>query len=337
MRSIQTIVGFLGGFALLGWAASSASAQDTAPPATRAETRVEASEDPAVAGAAAGDRPPQFALKSYGGHGFETDFSDRDGSMSLNWAGVEFSAIFAVGERDNIGLTLNAEQAWYDFEGLSISNAALGPSPVEELWGDVRTVGTTVSWFRKIDERWSSFISGQVESSGEDGAAFEDTLTFGGTAAFTYQLNDSLELGAGLVVMSRLEDNALIIPMPIVGWQIDERWKLATDFDFDRDGVGVKLSYELTEAITLGAKGGFLSRDFRLSEDNAASEGVGRHGGLPVRLSVDWQFAPWGTLWVWGGYLFAQELELDTRSGDEIGKFDMDASPMVGVGLSLEF
>lgn len=281
------------------------------------------------------NRSPQATLDFFGGHAFETDFSDQPGSMSVSRAGVDFSALFPVAERNSIGIGLNAEQAWYDFSDLSLASPALSPSPTSELWDDVRTMAATLSWFSRVDEQWSYFASAQIQSSGEEGADFGDSLTYGGAVAFTYQASESLAIGAGVAVTSQLEDDALIIPIPSLRWQIDPKWLLASNLD--HDGVGLELSYAFTESLTLGFKGGFFTRDFRLADDNAASEGVGRHQGVPLRLSLDWQFAPQGTLWVSGGYIVAQELELDTRNGDEIANLDVDASPMIGVGVSLRF
>lgn len=284
-----------------------------------------------------GPRGPQVTLDVYGGHVFETDLTDDDGSMSLSLTGANLSVLFPINERHSIGVGFKAEQLWYEFSDLNFSNAALGPVPVDELWDDVRSFELSVSWMHQIDESWSVFASGQVQSAGEDGAEFGDTLTFGGLGAFNYKFSDSLELGAGIVVTTRLEDDATILPIPSVRWQINEKWLLTTDVDIDLDSVGLKLSYQLTESVSLGLKGGFSSREFRLSEDNAARNGIGRHEGLPVRLSVDWQFAPRGKLWVSGGYMFGQQLELDAENGDEIGDFDVDGAPMFGAGLSWEF
>lgn len=251
--------------------------------------------------------------------------------MSLSLAGADLSVMVPIDERNMIALGFEAEQAWYDFSDLSLTNPQLSSTPVDKLWDDVRSFETSLAWFHTLDDSWSFFVSGQVQSAGEDGASFEDTLTFGGIVAASYRLSDSLEIGLGVIAMSQLEDDVMVLPIPSVRWQIDEKWLLATE------GLGLKLSYQLNDTVTLSADGGFWSRNFRLSEDNAASEGIGRHQGFPVRLTLDWQFLSQGRLWVSGGYMFGQELELDTKDGNEIGSFDIDGAPMIGVGFSWEF
>jgi hypothetical protein len=281
------------------------------------------------------NRKPQATLEFYAGHAFESDFSDQPGSMSVSRAGVDFSALFPVTETGSIGFGLNADQSWYDFSDFSLASPALAISPTSQPWDDIRSVAATISWFSKINEEWSYFVSGQVQSSGEEGANFEDTLTYGGALAFTYQASESLAIGVGIAATTRLEESAFVIPIPSLRWQIDPKWLLASDLD--HDGVGLKLSYDICETLTIALKGGYFTRDFRLSDDNPAREGVGRHSGIPVRVSLDWNFAPQGTLWVAGGYIFGQELELNIQSGDEIVTLDVDASPMISGGLSFRF
>ena len=89
-------------------------------------------------------------------------------------------------------------------------------------------VGATFS--SQIDDEWGYFVGGSVLASPGEGASWGDAITGGGVAGFTYQLTDTLRIGAGVGVSSRLEDDARVIPIPSLEWQINEQWELQLTF-----------------------------------------------------------------------------------------------------------
>lgn len=280
---------------------------------------------------------PSARIEFYGGQSFEADFSNTPGTVSVGRAGVDFSSSFPVAERTRLGISANAEWIWYSFDNAaSLGPPVVPPAPTDKPWDTVRSYALSGNWFQRYDDRWSTLLALQVSASGEDGAKFGDALEFGGTFQAIYAVREGLALGLGVVASTRIEDNALVIPIPVVDWRFAQRWRLATDVD--HYSVGGSLSYEVSDDWSVGAKVGFHSRDFRLAEDNLlAPEGVGRHSAIPINLWAQWQFHPQGSLRLAAGYLLGQEYVLDNRDGDRIAKQDVDGAPFVNLSLTWSF
>lgn len=260
-----------------------------------------------------------------------TGSADLDtGEVSIARLDTAISTRTAIGDSSALSFRIGSEFSFYDF-------ADVGPFGVDGGMdsGARYTVGTTFS--SQIDDRWGYFVGGSVTASPGEGASWGDSITGGGVAGFTYQITDSLRVGAGIGISSRLEDDARFIPVPNIEWQIDEQWRLATT----SRGLGVRgleLSYDANEWLTLFALGGWASREYRLDDDGGpAPDGVLRDERVPLYIGATFKPADNVSIDVGVGGSVWSQFELLDSGGTEIA--DSDADPALGgwIGATVRF
>lgn len=267
-------------------------------------------------------------------HLFESDFEEGDGgadqgSVSVNRAAADLGFSIPVAENRFVDLGLGFERSWYSFD------RAIGFVPgVEEPWGDVNELGFSAVYRVGVNERWSYFVGGLLDLSGEDGADAGDSLTYGGLLGVGYAASERLRLGLGVLVSSRLEEDVRVLPLPSVDWTISESLRL----NIGGNRAGAELAWTMSESLTLALEGAWESREFRLEDENpAAPEGVVDDQRVPVGLALTWSPSRNMTLVARGGYMLWQEYELRDRGGDKIREIESDAAPYLGASLRIAF
>lgn len=269
------------------------------------------------------------SLSLYGGHIFSHDLDDG-GDVAITRAGAKASVTFPIATRNAFTVSLGAEGSWYDFSnttGFGAGNA--------EPWEDIRIYTLEASYFASLNDRWSLILGASIESGMEEGADFNDSLTYTGILGATYSVSKSLSLGLGAYFGTRLEDDAYIFPIPFIQWQIDEKWRLGSRPS--TRGGRFALSYQATETVAVFAFAGFESRDFRLDNEGANADGIGRDRRIPVGLGVDWSPNPQISVDVIAGVDAWSQYTLDDSDGDEISEQDGEVAPFIGAQIAFQF
>lgn len=274
--------------------------------------------------------PPTAELSLSGQHNFASDFSDAEGEVAVSRAAADVGMTFATSQRGRLTVGLGAERSMYSFD-----NATGFVSGSDEPWDDIMTAQASLRFSRQHDGAWSYFAGVDITSSAQDSAEFSDSLTYGGAVGVMYGESRSLRYGVALGVHTRLEDDASVFPIPIVAWQFDERWTLASGPR--RGGGQVSLSYKAMDELELSLNVGFESRDFRLASDAPVTNGVGRDSRLPVSVAAKWKVHPQVTVSAEAGANFNQEFTLDDESGNRVNKLDADMGFFAGVGVTVSF
>lgn len=273
----------------------------------------------------------EAAFSLFSVHSFSADFSDAPGSVSATRAGVSLDMAFPLTKRTRLGVAVTGEESWYNFDGATGFVAG-----TDEPWETIRSLAIETSFSNEVNDRWGYTVAGIVQTSGEQGAEFDDSISYGGFAVVRYSWGEDLTLGAGLGVTTRLEDDALVIPIPFVHWKISERWSLSTSREASLGGLA--LNYRASDAWTFGLIGGYEFREFRLDDDGGVTSGdVGVHWGIPLALHADWRPYEQLEASAYLGVMFAQSMELQDPSGTEIADLDVDAAPIVGATLRFKF
>ncbi len=311
-------IGLAGSFAAI------ASAQPAAPTPSSAEIT---QEDAQARAQGNGARPWNAVLDLNLNHAFRADLSDGPGKVSVTRGNADLSVIGPIATQTSLLLKFGTEISSYDFKDAT-RFAASG-----EPWDTIHDFYISAGATHKFDERWSGIGVFRVRSSGESGADFGDTLTYGGFAGATYAFSETLRVGLSLGITTQLEDNVQVLPLPSVFWKIDERWTL--DFGSIR---GVSLAYQASDQWKLWGFFDYANRNFRLENDNAAApNGVGRDRSFNAAINATWSPTPRIDLTASAGYLFGQELILDNQNGDRIVKDDVDATPFLGITAEFKF
>ncbi|MCW5776322.1 MAG: hypothetical protein KIS87_07790 [Phycisphaeraceae bacterium] len=272
------------------------------------------------------DPPVRFRLEGGATFDASADLDESPGDVSVARIRSAFEADFRVDARSRFALQFSSEFSFYDFDGAT----GLVPgtdSPLDDTY-DYR-IGARYS--RSLEDGWGMFVGGDVRFSGEHGADAGDSVTGGGFGGVTYDVSDRLTLGIGLAVRTRLEDNARLIPIPVVDFRITDEWRLSTD------GPGLKLSYTPDHAYTIYLAGRWEAREFRLDEDGPLPGGVARDERVPIVLGATWK--PNDTITVDGfvGAVVWNEYEFINSAGTTIAETETDAHLTAGVQLTLKF
>jgi hypothetical protein len=280
-----------------------------------------------------------WTLDLEGVHSFDAKFEDADGGFDRTRLASRLAVLGPVSSQLLLGASFGVGASIYQFDG----QTGLLPGE-EEPWETVQTYSIGANAIILLDRQWRMFVSANLSSSGEGGATFEDTLTVGGTVAARYAVSETLILGAGVTVQTRLEDSLFVLPFPTVDWTLpfdEAKWRLVVGEA--RIGpsraAGFSLRYtpveELEFAAGVGAFG--LGGDFRLDEDGPVPGGVGRDTSVPALIGAEWRPNRTISINALVGVALMGELELTDSNGTRIGREDVDPAVVFGAGVSFSF
>ncbi len=273
--------------------------------------------------------PPPFSLSLIAGGEWTlpSDFDDADGDLSVSRLLGGLTASFNANDANRISITLAEELSFYD-----ISSSTLAPGGVDLVDSASQTT-LGASLVSRLSTDWTLITSISARISAEPGADLNDSLSIGGVAMGTYRVSDALDIGAGVLVRTRLEDDPLVIPIATIRWQIHDRWTLSNTGD--SAGVRLTLAYTYSDEWSFFADAGYEGREFRLDDDGPIPSGVLRDTRLPVALGATWTPRPDISLKARAGMSFLQNIELDDDAGNELADTDLDAAPFVSFTVSL--
>lgn len=261
-------------------------------------------------------------------HVFETDI-DSGGSWELTRYGVKAGVTRLGGPRDSLGVVLDLRRDDFGFEGPG-GFGGLDP------WDDVRTVGLSVPWRWGASERWDVLVAGTVAARAESGADLGDGVTAGLMAGAAYRVSETLSIGPGFGVASRLEDDASIFPFVLLDWRPTDDLRLVTRGpDRAVDGPQAVLTWQAGEAWSLGLGAGYERTRFRLDDQGIAPDGIGETEAWPVYLTASYATSRAFEVFGFAGYALGTTLTLEDSGGSELVSSDADAAPFVGAGVRL--
>ena len=272
-----------------------------------------------------------YELSLMPSHVVSADFDDVGGEVGVTRVGGRFTASMAMPPKSRLSLSFGSEHSWYEFDG----PVTLAPG-TNEPFDHVSLYDVGLNFTTQIDDQWSLILGGAIQSGMEDGADFGDSLTYAGLIGTQYKASDSLTLGVGIAVSSRLEDNVRVIPVPLIEWKIDERWRLGT-WDMGYEGMGYALTYAASDELTLGLAAGYQSRSFRLNEDGPVPDGVARDRSIPVGVVLAWKPSKQFDLRGFAGANFGAEYEVLDAGGSQVGEDQSDPALSFGISASFRF
>jgi hypothetical protein len=321
----------LGGVAgvAFGFISAAALAQDAGgvPPQAGAPT-TPPGQPAAALPKAAPARPVVFSIEARGELNFNSSFSDSSGDVTVTRAGASIGSSIPAGERGEVNVGFDYEFSNYEFS----KDVMLAPGVTGSPWRDVNREEVTLRYSRQQSLQLAWFLGGSVGASGEDGAKFSDSLFASAFGGVRYALSKTLVVGVGLAVRTQIEDNPLVVPLPMLNWQISEQWKLSS-----AGKPGLTLSYSPTETLTFSVGGAYESRDFRLDEHGPVPGGVGRETRVPIVLGVAYTPTKQISVEAGIGYSFAQNYQVLNHGGNKLGDEDLDAAGMLRVGIAYRF
>jgi hypothetical protein len=282
---------------------------------------------PAIAEEAARKEPWRVSFTLKGSHAFSADLDGTPGEFAVSRLGADLGLLIPVSEKARLAVGLDWTQSLYDFKD------ATGFAPgFSEPWSDTFDVGLSAIYSRPLEGAWGMFIGALANSSGEEGADFSDTLTYGGLGGVSYQFSETFTASIGVLAQSRLEDSAMVIPIPGIDWKISEEWRLSS-----MNKPGLSLFYSPSKEWTFSLGATYEGREFRLNDRDAAPEGVGRDRGVPVLLGAEWSPSRRITVGGFVGAYVYRKLRLEDNGGNELSEFEVDPAPTAGLNIKFAF
>ena len=278
-----------------------------------------------------GPGPVRFILNSRGEYQFNADIDDA-GKFSVTRALAGIGLKSPLGQRFAV-----AVGAVYDFAGYDFNDSpAFGGG---EPWDNINTGLFLIDVDYNINERWSLFGGGIGAIAAESGADVSDSFTGGGFLGAGYRPSGSLNIRLGVSVMSRLEDDVLVLPIFLADWAIDRNWQLRAGVleTGASDLIGVGLTYRINEQWSLGTRASYLNKRFRLDDSGFAPDGIGEDERFKGTLLVTWQPLPQLVVSALGGLVFAGDLRVEDENGNRLFKGDYDPAPFISARVALRF
>ncbi|MFM7797579.1 MAG: hypothetical protein ACKPBA_01170 [Planctomycetota bacterium] len=279
---------------------------------------------------------PQQPAHSVGGgylHQFSESAGDNGGSMSADRFYASFSSRMVMSDELTLTLAMGYEFDWYHWSGAS-------PFTVQDPWGSVNLFGLQLRGSFKVAKDWTATVGGIFAMAGETNADAGDRIYGGGIVSVAWTPTQDLMLGLGVLGVTQLEDDPLIIPIPVVHWHFAEEWELSTIRRPPASPfVGIDVAWEPVDSKLDVAFGiGWQQRRFRLGTTSSAasSEGVGQDQSWAAFASVGYDFAPNVRVDFIGGLTFYEKLQLVSTSG-AVQDATVDPNPLLGVFATVSF
>ncbi len=266
---------------------------------------------------------------SVSGHGEGMFRSDLDGGGGVSvWRTGGDAKVGLTPAKDlRLSLEFAGEYSHFDFAGPT----TLVPGDAEP-WEDLQAFRLGATLGGRFDDTWGWVVGGMGRMAYESGADVGSALMGVGYGAISHRFSDSFSLTFGVGVATRLEDDARLFPVLGVEWQINEIVRLTTE------GLGLRVSAQVSEAWEVALRGGYESREWRLSETRGVlADGVARDDRVLVGGEVAWKPAAGVRVAIQGGVVVWQELEALTRNGVSVGDQEGDPGAFLGVAASFAF
>lgn len=228
------------------------------------------------------------------------------------------------------GLDLSYELDDYRFSGPSLSG---GDSP----WGDIHTLGLGGRVSYRLAPGWSLLAMPSLKISREEGAAWDDAVTYGGVLLLNRRFGPALTIGIGAGGFSNLE-SVTVIPLAVVNWQITDRLRLGNPRRPGPTGpAGMELSCRLNDDWEMATGAAYRLSRFRLDKSGTAPDGVGEERSVPVWGRISWRLDRHLHLDLVAGALLAGRVAVEDSGGHELAADRYDPAPLISLAGTYRF
>ena len=312
----------------------------TQPPATSttpAATNAETATTPATTSNASTTPPappvekPDINLKISGGysHQFSTSI-EGSGSYTADRAYFGISSRYTLTETVTLSVGVAYEYDYYNFTGNSVFATA--------AWNTVETLGILPRFDIKLNDHWSVGAAPVLQMSGESNASAGKTITGGALVNFRYAFDETHVLGLGLLAKGQLNNSVLVVPVPIVDWEIKKGLRISNVRGPEANPfVGLELVQELSTQFNAALGGAWEYRMFRLDDGAPFANGAGLEQQITLYGRLEWKPVPQFRVDFLAGAAVMNQLKLYDSSNNFIGSEDGGTSLVLGVFASYKF
>lgn len=298
-------------------AANSPAVQAAAAPETTVSTSATgapasgAASDQLWPSAVQGQETPRFAV----GGGYLHQFSagiDNGASMSADRFYASLSSRLVQSGDFNLVLSMGYEFDWYHWRGTS----SLGTN---DPFGSVNLLGVQLRGSYQLAPEWAIMAGGIFGVAGETNADVGSSLYGGGIASLSWTPQKDFILGLGVLGVTQIEDDPIVIPVPVVHIRFAEEWVVSTIRRPPASPfVGIDVAWEPKDSPLDASIGvGWQQRRFRLGQntDPLLNNGVGEDQSWAAIGAVGYDILPSLRADLVIGVTFYEKLQLETAAG----------------------
>ena len=305
----------------------------TTPAAANAETATTpaTTSNPSTTPAAPPVQKPDINLKISGGysHQFSTSI-EGSGSYTADRAYFGISSRYTLTETVTLSVGVAYEYDYYNFTGNSVFATA--------AWNNVETLGILPRFDIRLNDRWSVGAAPLLQMSGESNASAGKTITGGALVNFRYAFDETHVLGLGLLAKGQLNNSVLVVPVPIVDWEIKKGLRISNVRGPEANPfVGLELVQELSTQFNAALGGAWEYRMFRLDDSAPFANGAGLEQQITLYGRLEWKPVPQFRVDFLAGAAVMNQLKLYDSSNNFIGSEDGGTSLVLGVFASYKF
>jgi hypothetical protein len=203
-------------------------------------------------------------------------------------------------------------------------------------WDDVHTVDVSAMFSYEANNEWTVFGGPILRFARESGADWGDSIIGGGFVGASVRLNEDLLIGAGIGIVTEIEDSVRLFPVIVIDWLITDTLRLSNAVN--DGGQGIELIWQPGGDWEFGIGASYRYSRFRLDDSTGPQdEGVGQDESLPIIVRATYTFSPNISVSAYGGAVFAGELRLEDDDGDRIQDEDYDPAGLLGVSARIRF
>ena len=252
------------------------------------------------------------------------DLESVGGDLAVQTGGWDATLSRQLDDR-SYHLSLAAEASFFDWGAASPVVPGTN-DPFNDLY-DTR-IGALASFAE--DEELGWFSGFEVILSGEDSADVQDSISVGAVSGVRYDSGENLSLSFGLAALTRLEDDAWVIPYFGFDWRITERLRFGTE------GSRVALAAQVSDTVEATLAAEYRLRQYRLNDSNALPDGVFQDDQIDASLTLGWRPTPGVELTLQGGAIVWEEYTFLDGAGTKLVEFESDPALFGGLGLTLD-
>lgn len=269
-------------------------------------------------------RTKPFDVDAAYGYQANTDLKKANGDFHRNAFRIGLNAEIAFSDSLKVDNILFYTNNNYTFSG----NSAF-------QWQDIHQFVYAPLFKYQASERWTILGAPVVQWFGEGGAKAGDSVTGGGLVGFNYRSSPDFSVGLLIGVLSQIEDDAKLLPIPIVRWKFAKQWtaRLGLNRLGPDVGLGGELAFKLNKAVELAGGIQYQRRRFRLDKNDR----VGEETQAPLYGKFTWWMFPEANLEFFASLVTNGTLRLENKNGNKITDKDYDSTAFFGGKLHFIF
>ncbi len=261
-------------------------------------------------------------------HQFNTSLN-TGGNYAADRAYAAFASRYQLSETLRLDVDLGYEFDHYQFHGTA---QGLGSTLNTE------TLSVVPRFTVSLDDHWTVSAAPVLQLSGESQANAGDTITGGAIGSFRYAFDDTHVLGLGLLVKNMLGSGVLVVPAPLVDWEIKKGLRLSNIRSPEANPfVSIELEQELSEQFDIALGGAWQFRQSRLEDSGANPNGVFQESNTAIYGRFEWHPIPSLRMDLLVGTAIYSRVKTLDGGGNTLTSTGGDPSLVLGAFISYKF